>query len=152
MMAAEAQVDADLNPITIQAIEPQQIREVWPSVKQFAKDALRHAFDDMTARDLLEMILLGELLLVVIKQDQQTLGIAAFEISGSSKGDYLHCMIFAGDDMSTWVDQFMALWHMLARHYGCRWISIKGRKGWDRYASKRYGFEHCYTVMRKEVD
>ena len=133
-------------------VTPADALKIWPEIERFAKEALAHAFDDMTSEEVLGWILSDRLLLLVITVDDRIVGAATLEIVDKLSGRVCHCMTFAGDDLETWESAWMDIWERVAREYGCNQITIKGREGWGRYARQRLGFSHVYTMMVKSLE
>ena len=149
MKILEAQVDR--NPVRVVAIPANCAREYWPNVERFAESALQHAADNMTVQTVLEMIVSGNLILVVVTDERDVpLASMTFEVVDKPEGKICHCMTLGGDDLETWVEDFVEVWRAVAKQLDCKRVTIKGRAGWERYA-KRFGFEHQYTIMSLEV-
>lgn len=60
-----------------------------------------------------------------------------------------HIMV-AGGNFENMLEQVSML-ETLAKAHGCRYLSISGRKGFER-ALKDHGWEHKFTTMWKGVD
>lgn len=124
--------------------------KLWPDLEATIEKALAFAYDDATAEQVLAKVLLEELYLLVITRDNKIQATATLERVQRKSGATLHCMTLGGDDLESWVDQFIDTWKVLAADLQCDRISIKGRAGWQRYA-KAKGFKHMYTIMYQEV-
>lgn len=127
-----------------------QLPELWPQVEPYIARALEHDYDGMTTNQVLGRLLMQQLDLIMVTRYDQLVACMTLEPVQRNKR-ILHCMTFAGDDMEGWVDDFMAYWKEIAKKLDCQYISIKGRKGWERYAAKRFGFTHAYTQMFYEI-
>lgn len=123
----------------------------WDDLEPIIERALEHDYDSMTTNQILARVLLGELTLIFVGNLANEI-VAAATLEFVNRGERIcHCMTFSGDDMAEWVDEFIDTWKQIAKQTGCRYLSIKGRPGWARYASKRYGFEHRYTQMALDI-
>lgn len=125
--------------------------EMWPYINEHFDRALEHAYDNLPAEHVLARVLTGELYLMVVTRDADIVASFTFERVQNRAGATLHCMTLAGEDVDWWVDPFIATWKKLAREMGCNRISIKGRRGWERYAREK-GFKHMYTIMHQELE
>ncbi len=133
------------------AIGPESVLHVWDKAEPIIKRALCYDYDGMTTNQILARILLGDLELLLVERGGAIIAVMTLEYVQRQER-ICHCMTFSGDDMAEWVDEFIETWKRIAKETGCRYLSIKGRPGWQRYAARRYGFEHAYTQMYLEVD
>ena len=136
--------------ILVATVTPDLALEVWSQAEPIIARALEHDYDDMTTNQILSRILRGDITLLIILSDGEI--IACMTLEYVRRVDRIcHCMTFCGDDMFSWVESFMDAWRQIASETGCKYISIKGRKGWERYA-KRFGFQHAYTQMYLNIE
>ena len=136
---------------TFAAITPDNVTTIWPQIEPLIADALKHDYDGMTTRQVLGRVLMMELTLLVVAKADEIVAAVTLE-QAQRQHTICHCMTFAGSDMSEWCDEFMAVWKQIARQTGARYLSIKGRRGWERYAAKHYGFKHAYTQMYYDLE
>lgn len=133
------------------SLHGQNLLQEWDKIEPIIERALEHDYDGMTTSQVLARILLDELTLVVVVRDGEF--VAAMTLEYVQRGDRIcHCMTFSGSDMEQWCDEWMETWRRIAIDTGCRYLSIKGRKGWSRYAAKHYGFTHAYTQMYYDLN
>ncbi len=136
---------------TFASVTPQNAVAVWDMVRPMIERALVHDYDGMTSEQILARILLDDLTLLIVERRGEI--IACMTLEWVHRRERIcHCMTFAGDDMETWVDDFIDAWRAIGKEAGCRYLSIKGRKGWERYAAKRFGFAHAYTLMYLDLE
>lgn len=140
----------DNEPYTFCSISTADVLKVWQQVEPHVERALEHAFDDMTPTQVLGMLLTEKLSLVLVTKGDVVIASMTFEICEFAAGKVCHIMTVGGDDLETWVEEFVEIWKAIGRETGCSHLSIKGRKGWERYARK-HGFKHSYTYMRLEL-
>lgn len=152
MNFAQAQIDTDDQLVHVQHIEADQVRRRWPGVELMVERAMEHSFSDTTTDDILARLVDGSLMMIVITREERPISVMCLEFVERLSGRTCHCMILAGESMETWIDQWMVTWWQVAADYGCDKISIKGRPGWARYAKRRYGFKHQYTVMSLDIE
>ncbi len=134
----------------IALIEPEHVLDVWPVIEPHFKASLKWAHDSMTTLDLLSGLLAGRLYLLLIMEGDAIVGSSCLEVAELRDKRVCHAIHFAGRNLDHWVDVFMEVWQRAAYELGCDEISIKGRPGWARYA-KKLGFEHEYTIMKKQI-
>ena len=132
------------------SLTPQQTVQYWPVLGPIIDRALENDYDQTTSHQVLGKILVNELTLIVVQKDGKIIAAMTIEYV-NFKEKICHCMTFSGDDMEGWVDEFIDIWRKLGAEIGCRYLSIKGRKGWQRYA-KRFGFKHAYTQMYIDLE
>lgn len=152
MRIVNAQTQTAEDPIRISLLEPADAKKIWHNVVQYADDALRHSFDDMTPEDILHWIISDRLLLLVVTIGDKIVGAGTLEIVERKSGRVCHCMTFAGEDLDRWESDWLEIWERVARAHGCNQLTIKGREGWAKYARKRLGFQHVYTTMVKRLE
>ena len=133
------------------AVVPSHLVEgIWDSVKRFVISALEFCYDDTTEYDLKQSIINNILLLVVITDNDKIVSSVTIEVSQLNGVKVCHIMTLGGEDIDSWINQFMRVWKAIAREQGCDFISMKGRPGWSRYA-KKHGFTHQYTQMIQDI-
>lgn len=132
-------------------IQAEDAVALWPEIKLHFEKALEYGHDGTKPEHVLARVLTGDLYLLVVTNGGEILASFTFErCSSKDGGSTLHCMTLAGIDMDQWVDGFIDVWKRLARELQCDRISIKGRKGWQRFALKK-GFKHQFTIMYQEL-
>lgn len=131
-------------------LAPADAIALWPEIREHFEAALGFAHDRTTPEHVLARVLTGDLYLLVVSSADFLVASFTFERVQNRDGYTLHCMTLAGEDMESWVDQFLDIWKQLAAELGCSRISIKGRAGWQKFALKK-GFKHQYTIMYQEV-
>jgi len=136
--------------VVVAAIPADLALEYWENVEEYAARALEHAYDGMTVETVLERIVDGRLILVVITVGGVIKASMTIEICQIPMGKIAHCMTLSGDDLESWVDEYIEIWTKLGEALGCEYITIKGRAGWEKYA-RRYGFKHMYTNMALKI-
>ncbi len=132
------------------AVAPQNARAIWPSIEHHASAALKHSTDGMTTKQILEWIVQDRLILVVITRNNKIAASATMEMAANLNGKSCHIITMGGDDMDDWLEQFIEVWEKVAIEQGADYLTMKGRKGWQR-ATKPFGFEHEYTQMKKDL-
>ena len=132
--------------VQVAAIPAELAEEFFPNVEEYAIRALNHAYDGMTVETLIKRIIEGNLILVVVTVEGEIRASMTVELCEIPMGRIAHCMTLSGDDLESWVDEFIDTWKALGEALDCDAITIKGRAGWERYA-RRYGFKHMYTNM-----
>ncbi len=150
MNILRTEIETAAPDIIFSIIEPESAVKMWPDIEHFANEALEFAFDGMKTEDLLSWIVTGRLVLVVLTRDQEIIASMTLEIVEHEHEKICHCLTFAGEDLESWVEQWLDIWEMIARELGCQKITIKGREGWARYA-RRHGFQHMYTSMFRDI-
>lgn len=150
MNILRTEIETAAPDLIFSVIDPSSAVAMWPDISHFADDALEFAFDGMKAEDVLSWIVSGRLVLVVLTRDQEIIASMTLEIVERDHEKICHCLTFAGDDLESWIDQWLDIWETIARELGCQKITIKGREGWARYA-RRLGFQHMYTSMFRDL-
>ena len=136
---------------TFGVVDSDNVLRIWDDVEPIIARALQHDYDNMTTNQILARILLNDLTLVLVESNGSIVACMTLEYVQRVQR-ICHCMTFAGDDMANWVDEFIDTWREIGRETGCKYLSIKGRKGWERYSARRYGFTHAYTQMYLDIE
>lgn len=145
MRILEAQIDK--SPVKVVAVPAELAREYWPNVERFASMALEHAADQMSTGAILERIIDGKLILIVVTDETDSpVASMTLEIVDQPRGRICHCMTLGGEDLEQWVATYIEVWRAVALELECDYLTIKGRAGWEKYAT-RHGFKHQYTIM-----
>ena len=84
--------------------------------------------------------------------DDGVMGGAVFEVAQDKDRRILHCVAFgtengALDRIGDWI----RAWEGLALDNGCRWLSLRGRFGWERVMKSR-GFVRRGDYLEKDVE
>lgn len=137
--------------VEVALIPADMVAGYWSNVEEYARRALEFAFDGMTVETVLERIVKGNLILVVCTVNGEIKASMTIEVCELPVGRIAHCMTLAGDDLESWVDEFVDTWKSIGKALNCDYITIKGRAGWERYARK-YGFKHMYTNMYLKLE
>lgn len=132
------------------AIPAEYCEEFWPNVREYADRALQYAFEDLTPEDILRDLISDNKVLVVITLDAEIKAALIVQIDVLKAGKNCCVMLAGGEDMLKWTEEWLGIWEEIAREQGCRYLTLKGREGWARYA-RRFGFKHGYTQMYKEL-
>ncbi len=146
----ECRINGSGQVIGFRAIPAEYCEEYWPNVREYADRALQHAFEDVTPEDILRDLVKDLKILVVITLDDEIKAALILQIDELPAGRNCHVMLAGGEDMLKWTEEWLGIWESIAREQGCKFMTLKGREGWARYA-RRYGFKHGYTQMFKEL-
>lgn len=140
----------DNGSVQVAAIPADLALEYWSNVEDYARRALEFAFDGMTVETVLDRIVRGNLILIVVTVEGKIKASMTIELVDLPIGRIAHCMTLGGEDLESWVDEFVETWKLLGEALGADYITIKGRAGWERYARK-FGFQHMYTNMYLKI-
>ena len=132
-------------------MDPERAYQMWPDIGEYVDRALAYSHDDTTQFNIMAGILNERMICAVITIDHEIQGVGILEVAQLRNHRVLHCPIFSGDDLESWVEEWMDVWVAIARELKCDRVTIKGRQGWARYA-KRFGFEHQYTMMSLDIE
>lgn len=139
-------------PYQFAVLDKGTILDYWGEAEPIIERALAHDYSGMTTAQILGRILMDDLQLIVVAPPAGGDLVAVMTLEYVNRRDRIcHCMTFSGDDMKEWLDQWLEVWKILALEAGCKRLSIKGRKGWEKFAP-RYGFEHEYTLMSLDLE
>jgi hypothetical protein len=136
---------------TFAALYADNVLPVWSTIEPMIERALQHDYDGMTTHQVLSRILRDDITLIVVERGGLIVACMTLEYV-QRKERICHCMTFAGDGMDNWVEEFIDTWREIASETGCRYLSIKGRQGWERYAAHKFGFKHAYTQMYLDIE
>lgn len=150
MKILNTRINKNGHVIGFSAIPPENAKAIWPSIEHHAQTALEHSFDGMTAENILQWVITDRLVLVVITVDDKIKASITMEICEGKRGRTCHIMTLGGEEMESWLTEWVPVWVKIAREQGADNITMKGRKGWERVA-KEFGFTHQYTQMTKDI-
>lgn len=123
---------------------------LWSQMRDYLElAALEHpsCYDMVELRAMVER---GELLSVCAFDGCGLKAAALCEQIEMRDGKTLHVRLLGGDDMQMWLDDMQEALQLVARGYGCRWISLTGRQGWRKVLG-RLGWNPVAIQMRCEV-
>lgn len=104
--------------------------EAWPMVAHWVAAACRHG-DETPEQIRYQIEQRGPETLFAVADDAGLLGGGVFELPGDGT---LHMKAFGGDyGILQSFDDVVEHWTEMARRMGCARISLKGRRGWDRF-------------------
>ena len=102
---------------------------------QYAEHFERAALEHPEAFDMAEIradVAAGKLMTVGIFDGVSMIAGACLELVEMREGKTLHVRYLAGNDMETWLEELQARLREIAAAYGCRWVSLTGRRGWAK--------------------
>ena len=119
--------------------------EAWPAVAGWIAAACRHG--DETPNEIRAQIERQDgATLFAVADESGLLGGGVFELPGDGS---LHMKSFGGDHgILQSFDEVVEHWQDMAHRMGCRRISLKGRRGWDRFLPA-HGFNQINGYWEK---
>ena len=87
---------------------------------------------------------------LLIKEGEDLLSVVTLEIVHKPLKKMVCIMTAGGEELDMWLDEVLKVTEVLAKEQNADSIYINGRRGWLRKLDK-YGYDHAYTVLIKEV-
>lgn len=121
----------------------------WHRAQPFVERALQAVPCGLASRDVRDALNRGDMQLWSV-EDGDTKAMLVTQIVPHPEHRVCQVYLGAGDDMDSWLPDFVSRLEQWARNMGCQWIDVAGRKGWERIGQS-FGFRHAYSVVRKEI-
>lgn len=132
--------------ITMQGIKSHQIPLVWPKVLPYIRMGLDYS-EDLELDEVRKKLLATEAQLWVIRDGNTLKSVLVTELTPP----VIRFLLLGGADADEWIDHLVDVAGQFGASHGCTHIEVVGREGWRR-TGRRLGFNHIYTVYRKEID
>ena len=132
----------------IAALPVTLIELLWDRLEPFIDNVVRYSHNEATTETAKEQMLAGNVLTVVVCEDQEIIALTLLEIRTFDTGEKaLFIPIFGGSKMAEWTDQMLNVLHAIAKDFGCTQLrGIGARKGWVRYLKTKGWEEYSVTV------
>jgi len=137
--------------MNISAIKPENILDVWWSVRGFIKSALEYEHGDLTETEILIQCLRGKFLLVLCYTDDEIKSAHTFEVIDTPGKRIMGLVTTGGIDLNEWQDDLAEVIDGLAASHGCDVIHTRGRIGWLKKL-ERNGYKPLYFIAEKKVE
>lgn len=129
----------------IRMLEPEELALRWTEVKPYIDRALAHGVGESTSHDLFMECM--DKRSVCWEAPGQAFAIVRFiRMYGH---DQLQIVTTAGEGWADYGPEALAILEDFAKQEGCKYVSIWGRKGWERTLPE--GYKHTYSVFHKEI-
>lgn len=80
------------------------------------------------------------------------LGIVLTSIEERPSERVLFVPFMVGDNMQSWLDEWIAVQESYGRENGCNALEFHGRKGWNKVREHHQGYKPIRTIFRRELD
>lgn len=125
--------------VELVCVDPAQIRQVWPHVKQMIERAILRTGLNHTA-DIEDAVLRGDGLLWLVWDGAQVLAAVTTALIQTDSAKVCVITACTGESRNRWLALLSEI-ETYARHEGCSCVRIYGRKGWER-ALDGYGVKN----------
>jgi len=137
--------------VTISVVPPQMVPLVWDKAEPLIQRGAERAPDDISIDKTYNKLITGSQLLILITKGTEVIAVNVLDTKTTDAGvKYLFIHITAGDELESWVAQFLEVAKAIAKEYGCKKIRGTGRPGWARKL-KQYGWEASHQTVECEV-
>ncbi len=136
--------------IKIIAVPVPMLEEYWDDIKADIISALEYCNNEMNIDHAKELIEEGELLPLVVYDDNKIVGTITIEIVDKPLKRIVNIVTTAGIDFDQWFIEGLKTIELLAKEHGADEVYLHGRKGWERKL-KEYNYKHIYTVLGKVI-
>jgi hypothetical protein len=134
------------------AVIPQEyVMEVWPEVKGFIFDAIKHTHGRFLTEDVLESLLSGHWQLWVAFEGPNIIGCVVTYFEMYPRLKVLSCPFVTGKDFDKWKYPMFHLLQRWARDNQCAKLESTARLGWAR-KFKDDGYEAIWQTFQLPVE
>ena len=138
--------------LIITAVPDTMIDLIWDKVEPLIKMVETKAPDDIVANAVKDALRTGKQLLVIIYRESKIIALNVLDVRTLDSGKkVLYIPITAGDEMESWLDNFLMVAKAIAKDYEC--VELRGlaiRRGWLKKL-KPHGWEEMFTTIRCEL-
>ncbi len=127
------------------AIPPESLDEAWLQVEPLLSKGLAFNNGDITTEETYDRISDGTYLLVCSMLGNEIQAAFAVELVTNHRKT-CNIVLAGGQDIDSWLDDFMDTIRSLAKEQGAEALTIMGRKGWAR-KMKPYGFHETARIL-----
>ena len=129
----------------IRMLLPDELASRWHEVKPYVDRALAHGVGESTAHDLFMECMNYQ----AACWEEPGKAFAIVRLVHMHKHKQLQIVTTAGEGFKDYGPEALAILEDFAKQEGCKYVSIWGRKGWERVLPE--GYQHTYSVFHKEI-
>ena len=137
--------------MNIYALHQNDLDSRWLEIAPFIEKGLDYCNNEMDILDAHTKIEEGDLIPLVIEEDNKILSVVTLEMVNFPKKRVLGITTAGGTELDVWLDQIMTVIDAIAKEQQADSIDIVGRKGWIKMLDK-YNYKYAHTVLSKEVN
>jgi hypothetical protein len=132
--------------MAMRGVQPEEIPVAWPGVVNHITQALKYSYE-LELEEVRRKLLTGEMQLWLVTDEGRLKATLVTEITPP----IFNLLLVGGEDVDEWIDHLVEVCEWFGAQHGCKYLEVVGREGW-RKIGRRLGFEHLYTIYRKEID
>ena len=137
--------------IFISGIPSERVDEVWHECKEYVQMGNNKSKEEMTIDDIYEKLLTADMQLwIVFSKDREIYSVLTTEIVTYPRKTTCRIVTLGGEGLDEWVEDLLNILEEWAKEQGCVAMETCCRKGFTKKL-KKYGYEHAYTVLGKEL-
>ena len=130
----------------VEAIRPEDIESLWPTIKHYIEMALEHSLGEMSAEEVKEDGVNGIYLFLAFYRGNEILGLITVETVIYSRKKIVCVPHVGGKDLDEWCELMVNTVKSLAIEQGASNVISYGRQGWLKKL-KPFGFKTQYTIL-----
>lgn len=132
-------------------VSPDLIPEIWPHVRHFIEDAFLNGRGDDDPQIIHRDLLSGHSLLWIVwdSEQRQIIAAATTKVLDVERGKVCVITACGGIEIGRWKRDGLAAIEAYARHEGCKFVRIEGRKGFARLFPD---YRQPWIVLEKRLD
>jgi|TARA_R100000353_G_C6481256_1_gene189199 hypothetical protein len=135
----------------ISGISNDRIDDVWDTVKLFIEMGNSKSKQEMGIDDIYEKLINRDMQLWIIQDEYaEILAALTTEIMIYPKKKTCRIVTLGGTELDEWVEGLLQVIETWAIDNGCEAMETACRKGFIKKI-KKYGYEHTYTILGKEL-
>lgn len=135
----------------VSGIPSSEINNVWDKCKKFIEMGNNKSKQEMNVEDIYDKLLLADMQLwLIFDEDANIISVLTTEIVLYPRMKTCRIVTLGGKDMDDWVDEFLEVLEEWATDNECVAMETACRKGFVKKL-KRFGYEHTYTILTKEL-
>tara|TARA_R100001460_G_scaffold94355_1_gene136424 strand:+ start:2453 stop:2881 length:429 start_codon:yes stop_codon:yes gene_type:complete len=137
--------------IYVSGIKSKKIPDIWNLCKQYVEMGNNKSKEEMNIDDIYERLINAEMQLwVVFDENDDIKSVVTTEVINYPRKRTCRIVTLGGRGLDNWVDEVLDVLEGWAIENGCVAMETACRKGFIKKLEK-YGYEHAYTILGKEL-
>lgn len=124
--------------------------ESWAYYAPMIKRALAEAPFPESLGTVMAKLWGGDAEMVSVVYEDKVVACAVMELAEFHGAPALHVWALSGDHMDLWVDDLVVFLNEWALEMGCEYVSLGGRRGWERYL-KPHDYKVTDVILAQKV-
>jgi hypothetical protein len=128
-------------------VPKEYIPELWPKVRPFITEVVKHTHGRYTTEDVLDVIMNGSHLFWMAFKGKEVYGMVVTTFANYPRAKFLSCPFVTGKEFKSWKDPMLKVLRKWAEDNQCDGIESTARLGWARMF-KDDGYEALWQTFQ----